>query len=549
MLTAWKKVTTKLSKLKVSRTRTPEQIRKKNTEKQWKISKALQSESLKSQSLKSQSSQSHRLENQSSVKSSGELAEQSQPLRKEKSAAHLFRQALSDAKTEAQKLTHKLYNKIIDRINIRDTWVENGRIFTDGSPEVKAFRIQLAAEGERLPDETVLCIHAQRTGEITKFTTQGTVTDCNCQKLVMTWIKEHFLIDGQPVVQGDAHENDHVFGSKIADIAGLRDAKPTNDRARTVKMPRKLHDIRTGHYAKVKPRYSLENLTKPLSEVLKPMAEADRELWSDKQHKDAIFQGGLTPNFLVTQYAEAHKYEVGRMADHLMANGFDTRQATAYVTDGMLREAIDLSADIFISCSVPCPKLKDESVLQKLTPFARAGAQRRYCEKVRELNIPMLSTYYSECIGFADDFESYSRSPEGAREGCTASQIARHRSTKIEAIRLFGKALKDGFIGGIEEGHISQTNLNNAIDDMLADANVDKDGNSIASQLTTKALKDRIKTRGEVLRMNSLYKRDNLFTMKKPAPDKEKGFYEECLQSAATKFQRTSTPSQQESSD
>ena len=529
MLTAWKKVTANLSKLKVLRTKTPEHIRKKNTEKQWR--NALQS---------------HRLENQSSVESSGEPAEQSQLLRKEKSAAHLFRQALSDAKTEAQKLTHRLYNRIIERIYIRDTWVENGRIFTDGSPEVKAFRSELAAKGKRLPDDTVLCIHAHRIGGITKFTTQGTVTDCNGQERVMTYIEEHFLIDGQPVVKGAAHENDHVWGSTTANIGGLRHSKRTYDCARTVKLPRKLHALRTSHYARVKPKYSLENLTKPLSEVLKPMAEADRELWSDKNHRDAIFQDGLTPNFLVEQYAEAHRYEVGRMADDLMDEGFDTRQATAYVADGMVREAIESSAREFIDCSVPFPKLKDQNVL---TSFARRRAQKCYLEKVRELNLSKLSDYYSECIGFADDFESYSDSPEGVGEGCTPSQIVRHRETKIQAINGFKKALQAGFKRGLKKGYISQTYLNNAVDNMLSVANVDKNGNTRTSQLPTEALKDRIRTRGEVLRMNSLYKRDNVFTVKKPSVEEGTLLYEKCVQNVATELKGTSTPSQQESSD
>ena len=292
MLTALKKMTSNLSELKVSRTKTPERLRIQNTKKQWRVCNALQRESL----------QSHRLENQSSVESSGEPAEQSQSLRKEKSVAHLFRQVLSDAKTEAQKLTLKLYNRTIDRISIRDTWVENGRIFTEGSPEVKAFRGELEAQGKELPPGTSLCIHAQRTEGVIKTTTQGTVTDRNGQERVMKYIVQHFLIDGQQVVKGAAHENDHVWGSKIGDITDLRDPNHTFDCARTVKMTPKLHGLRTNHYARVKPRYSLEDFTKPLSEVLKPMAEADKKLWSDKNHRDAIFEDGLTPKFLVIKH-------------------------------------------------------------------------------------------------------------------------------------------------------------------------------------------------------------------------------------------------------
>ena len=100
----------------------------------------------------------------------------------------------------------------------------------------------------------------------------------------------------------DVHKNDHVWGSKIADIADLRHPNRTYDYARTVKLTHKLHALRTGHYARVKPRYSLEDFTKPLSEVLNPMEKADRDVWSDKNHRDAIFEDGLTPKFLVIKH-------------------------------------------------------------------------------------------------------------------------------------------------------------------------------------------------------------------------------------------------------
>ena len=218
-----------------------------------------------------------------------------------------------------------------------------------------------------------------------------------------------------------------------------------------------------------------------------------------------------------------------------MANGFDTRQATAYVTDGMLREAIESSACAFTSSSIPIPKLKDKSVLEKLTPYAIRAAKQCYLEKVREFNLSELSTHYSECTALAGDLELYSDSPEGVWDGCTASQTARHRETKIEAINGFKKALQAGFRQGLEKGHISQTYLNDTVNTMLADANVDKDGNSRAGELTAEALKYRIKTRGEDLRINSLYFRDSVFTVKKPSADEGQKLYEECVQSAATR--------------
>jgi hypothetical protein len=238
-----------------------------------------------------------------------------------------------------------------------------------------------------------------------------------------------------------------------------------------------------------------------------------------------------------------------RMTRDLRTKGFANRQATAYVADGIVREAMTSSADAFIFCRVQFPQLEDESVLDKLTTGQKEAADRCYLEKVRLRNLRELSTYFSDCIGFVDDFESYSRSPEGVRDGCTASQSARHRKTKMKGIHGFEEALQEGFIMGLHEGHISQTDLNDTVDKMVADANVDKDGNSKVGELTTEALKDRIRTRGEGLRMNSLYKRDNVFTLRRPPPDEEQRLYAECVKSEEPKRKGTSTPPQQDSSD
>ncbi len=73
----------------------------------------------------------------------------------------------------------------------------------------------------------------------------------------MTYIVEDFQIDGQQVVMGPVHENDHVFGSKIAAVADLRHPNPNDDVALTVKQTKKVHALRTAHYARVKPKYDL----------------------------------------------------------------------------------------------------------------------------------------------------------------------------------------------------------------------------------------------------------------------------------------------------
>ena len=265
------------------------------------------------------------------------------------------------------------------------------------------------------------------------------------------------------------------------------------------------------------------------------MVEADRGLWGDKNHRKAVFKGGLTPDFLVKQYNDGHAYEVGRMTQDLLSKGFTSRQATAYVADETLRKALDTSAGNFIACSVPIPKSKDKNVA---TSFANQGVELCYLEKVRDFNIPALSEYYSECIGFAKDFESYSRSPERVSDGCTIVQSERHEKTRKKAILGFHVALQEGFKRGLATGRISQTDLHDLVNDMVSKGNR-------TSQLPTKDLKDRIKKRGEKLHMTCLYKRDNVFTVTKPTRDQARKFYKECVEGASTGLKGTFTPSQQ----
>ena len=273
------------------------------------------------------------------------------------------------------------------------------------------------------------------------------------------------------------------------------------------------------------------------------MAEADNKLWGNKEHRAAIFKDGVTPKFLLQQYAGGHRYEVSRMAKAIDNSGFSSRQATAYVADGVAREGIAKSVDNFFDCRVPIPKWRGEIVLPQ---YVREGAARCYREEVRQRNLSDLGNYFSQCIGFLADFETYAYSQAGAMDGCTASQVRRHRDTKMKAIYEYRKALKKGFQGGLTNGSISQTYLDNQVDLMLAAANVDKDGNPTAIPLATEALKARIKTIGNKLHMDSLYLRDNGFTIDKPKEKDAITMYEKCVKSEATKPKEAFTSSQQE---
>jgi hypothetical protein len=500
-------------KLNLSRTKSPDLISRQNTKKMWRIANALQS------------------------------GASTQPLRRDKSAAAYLRQAFSDVKTEIQRMRFKLYEIVINKAD--GLWINNGRVFTEGSTQVKDLRSKLKESGKLLPDGTSLCIHVQRTPEGLKFTGQGTRTEFNSQRRVMNWIEADFLVDGASVVQGAALEIDHIWGTKVANLGDLRSSTPTYDVSYTVRLTPALHKLRTSYFRAIQPKYDLGKLTQPLSEVVKSMAEADKKLWGNKKHRAAIFKDGVTPKFLLQQYADGHRYQVSRMARAIDQSGFSSRQATAYVANEVAREGIAKAADNFVDCRVPMPKWRGEMVLPE---YVREGAARCYREEVRQLNLRPLGKYFSQCIQFLDDFETYAYSQAGAMDGCTAFQVRQHRDTKIEAIYLYGEALKKGFQGRLINGSMSQTDLDNEVNIMLANANVDRNGNPTAIPLPTEALKARIKTEGEALQINSLYLRDNSFTLTKPKDKDAITMYEECVKNEARNPKKASTSHQQDAS-
>ena len=118
----------------------------------------------------------------------------------------------------------------------------------------------------------------------------------------------------------------------------------------------------------------------------------------------------------------------------------------------------------------------------------------------------------------------------------------------MEAIYEYRKALQKRFQGGLTNGSILQKDLDNEVDSMLADAEVDKDGNPTAIPLATEALKARIKKRGNKLHMDSLYLRDNAFQINPPKDGEAEEIYEECVKSKARKPKKAFTSSQQDAS-
>ena len=118
-------------------------------------------------------------------------------------------------------------------------------------------------------------------------------------------------------------------------------------------------------------------------------------MWGSEEHEGSILDAQLTPHVVVKQYDQGFKDQVGRMIYHLKDDmGFHPRQATAFVVDAMLNASIELSLKRFNSSKLTLPKLEDQSVLNKLTPFQTSSARRCYMEKVRLFNLSRLSKLY-----------------------------------------------------------------------------------------------------------------------------------------------------------
>ena len=128
------------------------------------------------------------------------------------------------------------YKRILGR---RKGWVDNGKIITDESPEIKEFKAELRVRGEGLPDTTSLCIHLQKRKTklgVTEiiFTKQGTLADHNAQSEVTRLIEQYLVIGGERVKAGDSHENDHIIFKNAAIMSNLRHSNPGQDRGPTV---------------------------------------------------------------------------------------------------------------------------------------------------------------------------------------------------------------------------------------------------------------------------------------------------------------------------
>ena len=413
-------------------------------------------------------------------------------------------------------------------------------------------RADLNEDGINVPDYTRLCLHAERTEtaegkEVISITTQGTLANRNAQEDILKWVKDYLVVDGKRVVIGDSpgsHENDHVVYSSLSDIFKLRHPSPTWDLGNTVKLPKNIHAIRTHNPVLKELTFDLKTLNEPLPRILEPIYKADKNLWMVEEHANAINKAGLTPEFLVNQYAFAHKTEIGRMTYNLtVKKRFHGRQATAFLVDRLLDASITLSRDKFIyfEPTPPVLELEDKSVLSTFTSHQVERANQCYFTEARLHNVRKMTAHFSDYTKLAHTLELYSQSPEGLAHGCNTFQTDQHRETKMRAIRSFEKALK--------HGDIPERDTERAVKDMLFLADVDKDGNSTQGLLPIEEVKDRIYRIGERLKINYLYKRRSVFSMREPEIKDRRACYKECVKNAARKPRNASRVPEQESSD
>ena len=302
----------------------------------------------------------------------------------------------------------------------------------------------------------------------------------------------------------------------VDQVFKLQSLQPFVDILVDVLIDKELHALRPHNPQLDSLRFDLNKLTEPLPRIL-------------------INKAKMTPEF---------KAEVGRMTHHLtVRKKFHPRQATAFLVDGMVELSITLSTKKFFYYEPKPPMLQDEdeSVLSRFTSFQVERANQCYFKKVRLHNLSTITEHFSDYTKLAHTLELYSQSPEGLAHGCNTFQTEQHRETKMRAIRSFEKALKGG--------GIPKTETKEALNKMLVLATVDKDGNSTEGLLPIEEMKDRIYTIGEPLKINSLYKRQSVCSLKSPKGKQAQKFYKECVKNAARKPRNASILAEQESSD
>jgi hypothetical protein len=171
----------------------------------------------------------------------------------------------------------------------------------------------------------------------------------------MTDIEDYLLINNQEVVKGALHEIDHILNSKLGVAFGLRVDNRRNDQTATIRQEKPAHNLPTKAFAEINPKLKVGNLTQPLSDLLKPLLEVDREVWLNKKNGALIRKCGLTPEYVWGEYRDGHTDLVSRISSIITDKDFHWRQSTACFLDLFIKEGMQLSRRTYAYYSVPAP--------------------------------------------------------------------------------------------------------------------------------------------------------------------------------------------------
>ena len=472
-------------------------------------------------------------------------------------------QSEPSVETVPESPTHKVLRTVsaeLARIVGRETgWFDNGKILTEGSPEIKEFRAVLKKQGELLPDMTRLCIHLQKPKTLSKttgmtFTKQGTLTEHWAQGYLTRLLEKYLIVDKKPVKPGAKHENDHVTLKNAASMSELRHIITAHDRSPTINMTQHAHRIRTDYSRSNPALFDLNNLTAQVRDLFEKTRRADHDFWTNMKNRRDVLADDLKPEFVAKQYDLGHLHDQARMESNLKRRNFNPKQATAFLLNEKLKDAFKLSKNTFSSSRISVPALDEESekVFSQFDIEQKEEVYQDYAKEIRLFNLVEFTKHRAKCVNLSLLLQFYSESPAGGEDGCTAFQTEQHKETTIEGIKGFTKAL--------DKANIPKAKATKALKDMLKDAHVKRDGTlrkgklseQLKGQLTNEQVREELRKRicrvGLDLNINTLYDKGGLFKMSMPLPITQEKYYKQSVENVRKGLIGTSTWTQRESS-
>ena len=439
-------------------------------------------------------------------------------------------------------------------------WVDNGKILTEESPEIKEWRdIILKADGEPLPKVTKVCVHLQKRKtmlgipEIT-FTKQGTLTERWAVDRVTKLLEDYLVIDGVKVKAGAQHECDHVTLKNAGSMTDLRHEDTAHGRSPVVIMTKERHRTRTTYSQRNRFLFNIDNLTARIPDLFKQTRRADQDFWMSEENKEGLLDDSLRPAFVAKQYSLGQLCNQVRMESHLRERGFHPNQATAFLLNEKVIEINESATAKFVSSRISLPRLDAESekVYSQLTEGDQEDVDRSYAQKTRSFNLSNFTKSTAQCVKLAHTLELYSESLAGKADGCNAVQTAQHKETKTEIMKGFRKTL--------DKANIPQAEAKDAVKDLLTSANVKKNGTLRAGKLSRQLKQlgegqvDEVREImracvckiGLGLKANTLYAKGGTFKIRRPSD--ELGLFEQSMEAVRSKVSAPSRWTQDDAS-